>query len=65
LNTKSWIKIASVVALSGFILVIGTLLTNLFIGITPSFSTTVMVIGFTLMFLGTLWKVVLEMNSPD
>jgi hypothetical protein len=65
LNTKILIKIASVIAVSGLSLVICTLLFNLFIGTSIATKNTLMLIGFAMMFLGTLWKVVLEMNSPE
>jgi hypothetical protein len=63
LNSKLFIKIASVVAVSGFTLVVSMLLSQLFINLEQSTRNTVMVVGFTLMLLGTLWKVVLEMNE--
>lgn len=56
-------KIASVVAISGFTLVIGILVSKFLIPLEQSTRNTVMVIGFTLMLLGTLWRVVLEMNE--
>uniref|UniRef100_UPI004048B0F4 hypothetical protein n=1 Tax=Roseivirga sp. TaxID=1964215 RepID=UPI004048B0F4 len=63
MNTKLFIKIASIVAVSGFVLVISMLLSKFLINLEQSTSNTVMVVGFTLMLLGTLWKVVLEMNE--
>ncbi|PIQ47913.1 MAG: hypothetical protein COW03_13305 [Cytophagales bacterium CG12_big_fil_rev_8_21_14_0_65_40_12] len=63
MNTKKFIKIASVVAISGFILVISMLVSKFLINLEQSTRNTIMVIGFTLMLLGTLWRVVLEMNE--
>lgn len=57
------IKIATIIAVSGVSLVIGTLLLRMIFRIDTSNKNTLLIVGFAMMLLGTLWKVVMEMNS--
>lgn len=61
------IKITGIIAMSGLVIVLLMILATQFFS--QSFDRDLrnsgMVIGFALMLLGTLWKVVLEMNSED
>ena len=57
------IKIATIIAVSGVSLVISTLLLRMIFRIDTSNKNTLLIVGFAMMLLGTLWKVVMEMNS--
>lgn len=65
MKRQTIIKLASGIAISGVLLVIGTLLSRLIFNIEPSEKNTLLIIGFTMMLLGTLWKVVMEMNNRE
>ncbi|KYG79086.1 hypothetical protein EV198_3649 [Roseivirga ehrenbergii] len=65
MKRQTIVKLASAVAISGVLLVIGTLLSRLIFQIETSGKNTLLIIGFTMMLLGTLWKVVMEMNSRE
>lgn len=65
MKRQTIVKLASAVAISGVLLVIGTLLSRLIFQIETSEKNTLLIIGFTMMLLGTLWKVVMEMNSRE
>jgi uncharacterized membrane protein len=60
-------KIVTVIAFIGLGLVLIVLLSRLFFGslIATDIRTVMLVIGFAMMILGTLWKVVLDMNDQD
>ncbi len=65
MKRQTIVKLASAVAITGVLLVIGTLLSRLIFQIETSEKNTLLIIGFTMMLLGTLWKVVMEMNSRE
>ncbi|KYG82448.1 hypothetical protein [Roseivirga echinicomitans] len=65
MKRQTIIKIASAIAISGVLLVIVTLLSRLIFRIETSDKNTLLIIGFTMMLLGTLWKVVMEMNNKE
>ncbi|KOF03787.1 hypothetical protein OB69_04295 [Roseivirga seohaensis subsp. aquiponti] len=65
MKRQTIVKLATAVAISGVLLVIGTLLSRLIFHIETSEKNTLLIIGFTMMLLGTLWKVVMEMNSRE
>lgn len=65
MKRQTIIKLASAIAISGVLLVIGTLLSRLIFRIETSDKNTLLIIGFTMMLLGTLWKVVMEMNNKE
>ncbi|MGW8121494.1 hypothetical protein ACV07N_02460 [Roseivirga echinicomitans] len=65
MKRQTIIKLASAVAISGVLLVIGTLISRLIFNIQTSDKNTLLIIGFTMMLLGTLWKVVMEMNRSE
>ncbi len=59
------IKIVTRIAFFGLILVLLAFLSKLFYPIDFNIRSGMLVIGFTLMLLGTIWRVVLEMNESD
>lgn len=59
------IKLSTIVAFTGLATVLITMILNLFSLADPQYRTMMFVVGFTLMLLGTLWKVVLEMNREE
>jgi len=63
MTRKTVIKIASALAVSGITVVIGTLILQIVFRLGSSNKNTLLVIGFAMMLLGTLWRVVMEMNS--
>lgn len=65
MKKKLIIKIVSGVAIGGLVIVIGTLIAGLLFPFKHIEKNTLFIIGFTMMLLGTLWKVVLEMNKPE
>tara|TARA_R110001592_G_scaffold17115_9_gene72491 strand:+ start:3785 stop:3985 length:201 start_codon:yes stop_codon:yes gene_type:complete len=65
MKRQTIVKLASAIAISGVLLVIGTLLSRLIFRIETSDKNTLLIIGFTMMLLGTLWKVVMEMNNKE
>ncbi|MFY0594139.1 hypothetical protein [Roseivirga sp.] len=56
-------KITGWIAVAGLILVIISFVLRMFSIIDMSVRSMFMIAGFTLMLLGTLWRVVLEMNE--
>jgi hypothetical protein len=64
-NPKLILKIATIAAVSGLCIVILSILTNILYPLTPFMKSLMLVAGFTMMLLGTLWKVVIEMNQAD
>lgn len=54
-------KLITAVAVTGFALVVFNLLFNF----KTRTSTLLFVVGFAMMFLGTLWKAVIDMNKED
>ncbi|MCE7993869.1 MAG: hypothetical protein HEP71_17915 [Roseivirga sp.] len=65
ISSKLILKLATIVAFSGFGLVLLTILVNALFSISNPTKSLLLVSGFALMLLGTLWKVVLEMNQED
>ncbi|WP_339699904.1 hypothetical protein [uncultured Roseivirga sp.] len=65
MKRQTIVKLASTIAILGVLLVIGTLLSRLIFQIETSEKNTLLIIGFTMMLLGTLWKVVMEMNNKE
>ena len=61
IDSKLPLKLATIVAVIGFVLVVFNLLFNFM----TRTSSLIFVVGFAMMFLGTLWKAVLEMNQED
>ncbi|OEK03158.1 hypothetical protein BFP97_17235 [Roseivirga sp. 4D4] len=59
------IKIVTRIAFLGLSLVLLAFLLKLFYPIDFNIRSGMLVIGFTLMLLGTIWRVVLEMNDSD
>lgn len=53
------------VAFFGLFLVLTAAILKLFYPIGFDIQSGMLVTGFTLMLLGTIWRVVLEMNEPD
>ena len=58
-------KITSIVALIGVVIVISSIIGRYFDLIPFGIRNMMLVIGLTLMLLGTIWKVVTEMNNTD
>ena len=65
MKRQTIVKLASTIAILRVLLVIGTLLSRLIFQIETSEKNTLLIIGFTMMLLGTLWKVVMEMNNKE
>jgi hypothetical protein len=61
IDSKLIIKLTTAIAVLGFSLVILNLLFNF----KTRTSTLIFVVGFAMMFLGTLWKAVIDMNKED
>ncbi|MBO3699427.1 hypothetical protein [Roseivirga sp. E12] len=59
------VKIVTWIAFFGLFLVIIAALLKLFFSIDFNIRSVMLVTGFTLMLLGTIWRVVLEMNESD
>jgi hypothetical protein len=59
------IKVVTRIAFFGLFLVLVSLLFKLFKVISFDIRSGMLVTGFTLMLLGSIWRVVLEMNEPD
>ncbi len=59
------IKVVTRIAFFGLFLVLMSLLFKLFNVIRFDIRSGMLVTGFTLMLLGSIWRVVLEMNEPD
>lgn len=58
-------KITGWVAMTGLLLVIMSFVLKLFSTVDLSSRSVLMVIGFAMMLLGTIWRVVLEMNEES
>ena len=60
-------KIVTVIAFAGLGLILTVVLSRLFFGslIASEIRTVMLVIGFAMMLVGTLWKVILDMNDQD
>jgi len=58
-------KITGWVAFFGLSLVVLSFALNLFLEADLSVRSMLMITGFTMMLLGTIWRVVLEMNEED
>ncbi len=65
ISSKLIIKLTTILAFTGLSLVLITILINAVADITNPTRSLLFVVGFALMLLGTLWKVVLEMNQED
>ena len=65
IKTTTLIKLSTILAVCGLGTVLTTLLLNALGMLTVENRTLCLVVGFTAMLLGTLWKVVLEMNRED
>lgn len=63
ISSKLILKLATIIAFLGFGLVLVTILINALISISNPTKSLLLVSGFALMLLGTLWKVVFEMNQ--
>ena len=64
---KTSTKIVTVIAFIGLGLILTVVLSRLFFGslIATDIRTIMLVIGFAMMLVGTLWKVILDMNDQD
>ena len=65
ISNKLIIKLTSTLAVLGFLLVVVIMGLNFLSLIEASLRKVLLISGFTLMLLGTLWRVVLEMNNED
>lgn len=59
------IKIVTRIAFFGLFLVLAAALIKTFYPIDVKTQSIMLVSGFTIMLLGSIWRVVLEMNEPD
>lgn len=59
------VKIVTRIAFFGLFLVLATALIKVFYPIDVKTQSIMLVSGFTIMLLGSIWRVVLEMNEPD
>ncbi|MCO6359717.1 hypothetical protein [Roseivirga pacifica] len=58
-------KLTGYIAFTGLAIVLLSILSR-FVDLVPiRYRTTALIVGFTLMFLGTLWRVVTEMNAKE
>lgn len=59
------VKIVTRIAFFGLSLVLAAVLIKFFYPIDVKTQSIMLVSGFTIMLLGSIWRVVLEMNEPD
>lgn len=59
------VKIVTRIAFFGLFLVLAAGLIKIFYPIDVKTQSIMLVSGFTIMLLGSIWRVVLEMNEPD
>ncbi len=64
---KNSIKIVTIIAFVGLALILTVILSRQFFGslIASDIRTVMLVVGFAMMMVGTLWKVILDMNDQD
>lgn len=65
IKRPSLIKLTTILAVTGLLIVLATIGLNLLNLLETSEKNLALVIGFVAMLLGTLWKVVLEMNQEN